>query len=65
MDIGVPYRDLGSIDVRSAAAFIEALPDKEWTQNPFRQEVLADSAHSVTRAILFKHEWRRWENHWD
>ncbi len=64
MDIGVPYRDLGPIDVQSAVAHIEALPEEAWTRNPFRQEILAAGVHSVTRAILFKHEWRRWENTW-
>ena len=64
MDIGVPYRDLGPIDVTAAAEHVKSLDEKAWTGNTFRQDVLADSAHSVTRAILFRHEWRRWENTW-
>lgn len=59
MDIGVPWRDLGPVDVREAAAFVKALPEEAWTRNPFRQEVLASDNHAASQAILFRHEWDR------
>ena len=64
MDIGVPFRDLGPIDVAAAAEHVKSLGEEAWAENTFRQDVLADSAHSVTKSILFRHEWRRWENVW-
>jgi hypothetical protein len=64
MDIGVPFRMLGEVDVAALAAHVEALPEAAWTANAFRQEVLADGVHSVTKAILFRHEWDRWRNPW-
>lgn len=64
MDIGVPYRDLGRVDVAAASERVRAIPDYEWTRNTFRQDVLADGVHSATRAILFRHEWSRWDNPW-
>ncbi len=64
MDIGVPYRDLGKVDLAELPDFLGRLPADAWEQNTFRQDVLADSVHNVTKAILFKHEWRRWENPW-
>ena len=64
MDIGVPYRDLGRIDVTAAVHHVQSLPDESWKENTFRQDVLADSLHSDTSSIVFKHEWRRWDNPW-
>lgn len=64
MDIGVPYRDLGPIDVGDAVAHVAALDEAAWTANSFRQDILADGAHDATRAILFRHEWMRWANPW-
>ena len=64
MDIGVPYRDLGAVDVKQAADFVAALPDDVWTRNTFRQEVLADKVHAATQTIILRHEWVRDENPW-
>ncbi|WP_207476992.1 aspartyl/asparaginyl beta-hydroxylase domain-containing protein [Arenibaculum pallidiluteum] len=57
MDIGVPYRDLGSIDLEPLLSYVEGLSEEDWSRNPLRQELFADGAHSVTQAIVFKHEW--------
>ena len=59
MDIGVPLRDLGPIDVEPLRRFLESAGDGIWTRNTFRQDALADGAHSVTQAIVLKHEWDR------
>lgn len=64
MDIGVPYRDLGPVDVGPVVDLVKQLPEEAWTRNSFRQDVLADKAHNSTRAIIFKHEWHRWVNPW-
>lgn len=64
MDIGVPYRDLGAVDVKQAADFVAALPEDAWTRNTFRQEVLADKVHAATQTIILRHEWVRDENPW-
>lgn len=64
MDIGVPFRVFGPIDVSTAIAFVKTLPDDAWVRNTFRQDVHADKAHAATRAIIFKHEWQRWRNPW-
>ena len=64
MDIGLPYRDLGPVDVARAVDHVRAIPEESWTQNTFRQDVLADHVHSATRAIIFRHEWERWDNPW-
>ncbi len=65
MDIGVPYRDLGPIETKAAAAAVRDLPDDAWHRNAFRQEILAHGVHAATRAILFRHEWARWDNPWN
>lgn len=59
MDIGVPLRDLGAVETAPLRAHLEELGDDAWTNNTFRQDALADGAHSTTQAILFKHEWNR------
>ena len=64
MDIGVPYRDLGAVDIRAAEAFVSAFTDEIWTRNTFRQEVLADKVHAATQTIILRHEWVRDENPW-
>jgi hypothetical protein len=64
MDIGVPFRDLGAIDVTAAAHFVADLPDDAWTRNTFRQEMLADKVHAATQTIILRHEWVRDENPW-
>ena len=64
MDIGMPFRDLGRVDVAAAVARVADISDQQWAHNTFRQDVLADNLHSATRAILFRHEWIRWDNPW-
>ena len=64
MDIGVPYRDLGPVDIAAAVAHVAGLDEDAWTANSFRQDILADGVHDATRAILFRHEWMRWTNPW-
>lgn len=64
MDIGVPFRILGTVDVAAAVDFVKTLTDDAWVRNTFRQDVLADKAHSSTRTIIFKHEWQRDRNPW-
>src|SRR3546814_13047289 len=64
MDIGVPYRDLGPVDIGPVLELVRQLPDEAWTRNSFRQDVLADKAHNPTRALIYKHEVNRWENPW-
>lgn len=57
MDIGVPLRDLGPVDVAGIAAMVEQLTEADWTANTFRQDALASSVHAVTDNILMKTEW--------
>lgn len=65
MDIGVPYRILGRVDVAAAVALVRDLPDSVWEGNRFRQEVLSAGPHrSCTRAILLKYNWVPWQFPW-
>ncbi len=64
MDIGVAYKDLGPVDAAAAAEFVTGLSEEMWTRNTFRQEVMADKAHSATQAMIFRHEWIRDKNPW-
>lgn len=57
MDIGVPLRDLGPVDVKRLMATVEQLTEADWTANTFRQDALAASVHAVTDNILMKTEW--------
>lgn len=57
MDIGVPLRDLGPVDVSGLMAVVKGLTEDDWTANTFRQDALAASVHSVTDNILMKTEW--------
>jgi hypothetical protein len=57
MDIGVPLRDLGPVDIGPAAALVATLTEDDWNSNTLRQDALARGAHSVTQNILFKHDW--------
>ncbi len=65
MDIGVPFRDLGPVDAKAASAAVADLPEAAWNRNEFRQDMLAHGVHAATRAILFRHEWVRWDNPWN
>lgn len=65
MDIGVPYRVLGPVDAKAAAAYVDALPDEAWTRNRFRQELLAAGPHRMcTRAIPLKHNFVPYGRPW-
>jgi hypothetical protein len=64
MDIGVPYRDMGKVDITALADFVANLPPEAWTQNTFRQDVLASKFHSTTRAITLRHEWHEFAEPW-
>jgi hypothetical protein len=57
MDIGVPLRDLGKVEIGPLAERVWALDESEWTRNTLRQDALAFGAHSATQSILLKHEW--------
>lgn len=62
MDIGVPYRDLGPVDVSALVEKVRALPEEAWTRNTFRQDALAAKNHETAKAILFRHEWDIYSN---
>jgi hypothetical protein len=64
MDIGVPYRDYGPVDIAKVRDWVREIPEDLWTRNTFRQEAMADQAHKNSRAIIFKHEWHRLFNPW-
>ena len=57
MDIGVPLRDLGVVDVGPLLKLVEGLTEGDWTANTLRRDALAAGPHSVTDSILFKQEW--------
>ncbi|MFC7552955.1 hypothetical protein ACFQU7_12875 [Pseudoroseomonas wenyumeiae] len=57
MDIGVPLKDLGAIDVSGLLKMIETLTEDDWTGNTFRQDAVASTAHSATDNIMIKTEW--------
>ena len=57
MDIGVPYRDLGAIDLSGLAELVAGLDEAAWTRNSFRQEALAAKNHEASRSIVYWHEW--------
>jgi acyl transferase domain-containing protein len=57
MDIGVPLKDLGAIDVSGLLRMVETLTENDWTGNTFRQDAVASTAHSATDNIMIKTEW--------
>jgi hypothetical protein len=57
MDIGVPLRDLGPVDVSGIAEIVKGLSEADWTANTFRQDALASKVHSATDNIMMKTEW--------
>jgi Aspartyl/Asparaginyl beta-hydroxylase len=57
MDIGVPLRDLGPVDVTGLLTVVDGLTEADWTANTFRQDALASKVHAVTDNILIKTEW--------
>jgi hypothetical protein len=64
MDIGVAYKDLGKIDTSALTEFVANMPPEAWTQNTFRQEVLASKFHSASRSITLRHEWHQFAEPW-
>lgn len=57
MDIGVPLRDLGPVDVRGLLEVVGSLAEADWTGNTFRRDALAAGVHAATDSILMKTEW--------
>lgn len=57
MDIGVPLRPLGPVDIEDLAAAVEDLDEESWTRHNFRRDALADIVHAVTDNIVLKTEW--------
>lgn len=57
MDIGVPLRDLGRIEIGPLVERVRGLDEADWTRSTLRQDALAFGAHSATQSILMKHEW--------
>ncbi|MFC3126866.1 aspartyl/asparaginyl beta-hydroxylase domain-containing protein [Pseudoroseomonas globiformis] len=57
MDIGVPLRDLGPVDVSGVLKMIETLTEEDWTGNNFRRDMLSAGVHDAADNILFKTEW--------
>ena len=57
MDIGVPLRDLGKVDVGPLVERVKSLTEADWAANTMRQDFFARGAHSATQNIVFKQEW--------
>lgn len=57
MDIGVPLKDLGPIDVSGLLKVVGTLTEEDWTGNTFRQDAVAGGPHAVTDNIMIKTEW--------
>ena len=65
MDIGVPYKVLGPVEAKQAAAYVDALPDEDWERNRFRQDLLASKVHNAaTRAIPLIHNFVPYQMPW-
>ncbi len=65
MDIGVPYKVLGPVNVKELAAYVDGLPDEDWERNRFRQDLLASRVHSeFTRAIPLIHNFVPYQMPW-
>ncbi|MFQ6018919.1 MAG: aspartyl/asparaginyl beta-hydroxylase domain-containing protein, partial [Kiloniellaceae bacterium] len=57
MDIGVPYRVLGHVDISEVARRLKALPDARWTHTDFNRQAIAGKEHSVAMAIYLRKDW--------
>ncbi len=65
MDIGVPYRRLGPVEIEPALALLRSLTDQDWNTNRIRQELMAASPHrDTTRAIMLKYNWLPYQKPW-
>ncbi|MXP62592.1 aspartyl beta-hydroxylase [Roseomonas sp. M0104] len=57
MDIGVPLKDLGAIEVSELLRLVDSLTEEDWTGNTMRRDILASGAHAAADNILMKTEW--------
>ena len=57
MDIGVPYRQLGHIDVSEIAKRLTALPEKSWIHTDFNRQAIAGKEHAVANTIYLRKDW--------
>ena len=58
MDIGVPYRELATVDVSALQMELQALTEADWDARPIRRASLAgDDAHCASDSIVLRHEW--------
>ncbi|MDJ0387539.1 aspartyl/asparaginyl beta-hydroxylase domain-containing protein [Roseomonas sp. E05] len=57
MDIGVPLKDLGAIEVADLLKLVDSLTEEDWTGNTMRRDILAAGAHAAADNILMKTEW--------
>lgn len=65
MDIGVPYKRLGPVDIEPALDLLSRLTDADWESNRLRQELLAASPHrGTTRSIILKYNWLPYQRPW-
>jgi hypothetical protein len=65
MDIGVPYRKLGPVDVGPALDLLASLTDEDWETNRIRQDLLTASPHrNTTRSIILKYNWLPYQRPW-
>ena len=65
MDIGVPYRRLGPVEIQGILDLLNSLDEDAWQSNRLRQELLAASPHrGTTRAILLKYNWLPFQKPW-
>jgi hypothetical protein len=65
MDIGVPYRKLGPVDVGPALDLLASLTEADWETNRIRQDLLTASPHrNTTRSIILKYNWLPYQRPW-
>ncbi|HSR71527.1 MAG TPA: aspartyl/asparaginyl beta-hydroxylase domain-containing protein [Kiloniellales bacterium] len=57
MDIGVPYRLLGRVDVGPLAERLNALAEEDWIHTEFNRQAIAGRSHGIARAIYLRKEW--------
>jgi len=58
MDIGVPYKELATLDLSDLAAELLGLSDADWDARPIRRASLAGSeSHCAADSIVLRHEW--------
>ena len=57
MDIGVPYRLLGHVDISEIAARLTALPEKGWVHTDFNRQAVSGKEHAVAKTIYLRKDW--------